>query len=290
MKARNLILITIILLFLFSTPLLAQQYKLNVGDKINISVWGHQDLSREAVIDPNGEISYPLVGKIEAEGKSTSEIRAELKSSLSEYIINPEVNVNLVSYRSLSASIQGEVKNPGRYELNNRKDTRLNEILAQAGSITEDAGEKVRLISAGKPIEFKLKDTLAAKNEANPIINDGDSIYIPSALEEVTILGEISRPGSYEWNEDMRLANLIARAGNTNDRANLENIRLVHANSEIKEIDMQDFFENDDLTANPKLEPGDLIMVGEKDSVDWTRVFFLFSGFNEIKNFFDVSW
>ncbi len=370
---KRIILITAILLLLSITPVMAQQYQLNVGDKISISVWGHQDLSRETIIDPDGEISYPLLGSIKAEGKTTTEIRTELQQALAEYIIEPEVNVNLISYRKLrvtvmgavkqegsyeiradtevldvislaggitenakaeettlqrqakklkinlkellrgnnlednyqlqdgdqlfvpererlTASIQGEVKAPGQYELNYEKEIRLNEFLAQAGSLTENAGEKIRLISDDKPLEFEIENTLAAKKEANPVINDGDAVYIPSALEEVTILGEIARPGSYEWNDNMRLANLIARAGNTSDRANLEKIRLVNANKEIREINMEDFFEDSDLTANPKLKPGDLVMVGEKDSVDWSRVFFLFSGFNEVKNFLDISW
>jgi polysaccharide export outer membrane protein len=366
---RRIILITAILLFFITAPIIAQQYKLNVGDRINISVWGHQDLSKETIIDPDGRISYPLVGSIKAEGKTTAEIRTELQEALSEYIINPEVSVNLISYRKLrvtvmgevrqegsyeiradnqvldvislaggitenaeaeaavlqrqgkklnvnlkellrgnnlednyqlqngdqifvpeqerlTASIQGEVKAPGQYELSYDKEIRLNDFLAQAGSLTENAGEKIRLISNDKPIEFDVEDTLAAKKKANPIVQDGDSIYIPSALEEVTILGEIARPGSYEWNENMRLANLIARAGNTKDRANLEKIRLVRNNNEIQEINMQKFFEEDELTANPKLQPGDLVMLGEDDSVDWTRVFFMFGGFNKIKDFF----
>lgn len=290
MKARNLIILTVILLSLISLPLSAQQYKLNVGDKISISVWGHQDLTKEAVIDPNGKISYPLVGTIKAEGKIISQIRSELQKSLSEYIIKPEVNVNLISYRKLTASVQGEVKKPGRYELSHKKETHLNQVLAEAGSISEKAGEKVRLISDGKPLEFDLDDTLAAKAGANPVINDGDSIYVPSTIEEVTILGQISKPGSYKWHDELRLANLIARAGNTKDRANLKNIRLLHDNNKIRKINMEDFFENDDLSANPKLQPGDLVMVGEKKSIDWSEVFFFFSGFNEIHEFFDTSW
>lgn len=373
MKGKIIFLITAIILLVISFPAAAQQYRLNVGDKISISVWGHEDLSREAVIDPDGEISYPLVGTVKAEGKTTTEIREELKKSLAEYIVQPEVNVNLISYRKLkvtvmgevrqegsfeiradnrvldvislaggitenaeaaaatlqregqkfginlkellrgnklednfelkdgdqlfipererlNASIQGEVKAPGRYQLSYEKEIRLNEFLAQAGSVTAEAGDKIRLISDNKPIEFDLEDTLAAKKRANPVVKDGDSIYVPSALEEVTILGEIARPGSYQWNDEMRLANLIARAGNTSDRANLENIRLVNENSEMQEINMEDFFEDSDLSANPKLKPGDLVMIGEKDSIDWSKVFFMFSGFNGIKDFFGLSW
>lgn len=372
MRGKYIFTILAVLVLIISSPVLAQQYKLNVGDKINISVWGHQDLNRETIIDPDGEISYPLVGSIKAKGKSTSEIRKKLEKSLSEYIIDPEVNVNLISYRKLKvtvmgevkkagsyqiradskildvislaggitekakseeinlqqkgknldinlkeilkgnnlnenyqlqngdqifvpkrkilkASIQGEVQTPGRYELNYDQEIRLNEFLAQAGSITEKAGNKIRLISNNKPKEFTLKSTLAAKKEANPIIKEGDSIYIPSAIEEITILGEISKPGSYPWNQKMRLANLIARAGNTSNRANLKKIRIVNNNSsQVKEINMEIFFEKDDLSSNPVLKPGDLVMVGEKDSVDWAKVFFMFSGFNNIKNFFDI--
>lgn len=369
MKGKKIFLITAILILVISIPTFAQQYKLNVGDKISISVWRHEDLNRETIIDPDGKISYPLVGSIRAEGKTSSEFRKKLQESLSEYIIDPEVSVNLISYRKLTvtvmgevrqegtyeirsdnkvldvislaggiteeaeaentnlqrkgkkmnvnldellkgdnskdnyqlqdgdqifvpekdklkASIQGEVKTPGNYQLNPEKEIRLNDFLAQAGSVTEEAGNVIRLISDNKPQEFDLENTLAAKKGSNPVIKDGDSIYIPSTVEEVTILGEISKPGGYKWNEDMRLANLIARAGNTSDRANLEKIRVVKETGQMKEINMKDFFKNDELSANPKLQPGDLVMIGEEDSIDWSRVFFMFGGFNSIKNFF----
>lgn len=371
MKQKALIIL--LLLFLVSSPLLAQNYHLNIGDSISISVWGHNDLSLKTSIGPGGEISFPLVGSIEAEGKTTNQLQQELQQSLSEYIIEPEVNINLVSYRKLkvlvmgevqqegnfeirsdsrvldlismaggitekaaaeeaslqrgngklginleellkgnnleenyklengdqiyipekerlTASIQGEVVRPGQYQLDHEKEIRLNEFLAQAGSLSEEAGNTIKVISDNKPQEFKVEATLAAENGSNPVIKNGDSIYIPSAVEEVTILGEIAKPGSFQWNEDMRLANLIARAGNTSDRANLEKIRLVNQSGQMRKINMEDFFEDSDLSANPKLKPGDLVMIGEKDSIEWSRVFFLFSGFNGIKDFFDISW
>lgn len=371
MKQKALIIL--LLLLLISFPILAQDYHLNVGDSISISVWGHNDLNLQTSIDPSGEISFPLVGNIKAEGKTTNQLQQELKKSLTEYIIEPEVNINLVSYRKLkvlvmgevqnegsfeirsdsrvldlismaggitenadaenatlqrgngklgvnleqllkgnnleenynlkngdqiyipekerlTASIQGEIVKPGQYQLDDKKEIRLNEFLAQAGSMTEEAGDIIRLISDNKPQEFKIESTLAAKKGANPVIKNGDSIYIPSAVEEITILGEIAKPGSYQWNEDMRLANLIARAGNTSDRANLEKIRLVNQEGQMREINMEDFFEDSDLSANPHLKPGDLVMIGEKDSIDWSKVFFMFSGFSGIKDFFDISW
>lgn len=365
--------ILILLILIISTPALAQQYKLHKGDQISISVWGHSDLNRETKIDPDGEFSYPLIGNLKAEGKTTLEIQKELKNALSEYIINPEVNVNLLSYRKLKvlvmgevkkegsyeirtdnrildvislaggltenaeaaeaslqrddqkldinleellkgnnlennyqlengdqiyipekeikmASIQGEVKAPGRYQLEADQKIYLNDFLAEAGSITEEAGQVVKIISNNKAEEFNLENTLAGVTEANPLIKAGDSVYIPSKLEEVTVLGEIAKPGNYPYQEDMRLANLIAASGNTSDRANLENIRLIHQNAEIEVINMQNFFENNELQANPKLKAGDLVIIGEKDSVNWSDVFFMFSGFNGIKEFFDISW
>lgn len=370
---KKAIILILFLTLLLTAPVLAQDYHLNVGDSISISVWGHNDLNLKTSINPNGEISFPLVGNIKAEGKTATQLQRELKSSLAEYIIEPEVNINLISYRKLkviimgevqkegsfeirtdsrvldlismaggitekaaaenaslqrgekklkvnlrelfrgnnlnqnyklqngdqlfipekemlTASIQGEVSKPGQYQLDDENQIRLNEFLAKAGSLTEKAGEKIKVISDNKPEEYELSATLAAREGSNPVIKNGDSVYIPSAVEKVTILGEVAKPGSYQWNEDMRLANLIARAGNTSDRANLENIRVVKPNSEMKVINMQDFFEENDLAANPELKPGDLVMIGEDDSIEWSKVFFLFSGFNGIKNFFDISW
>jgi len=365
--------ILILLLFILTSSISAQQYKLNIGDQINISVWGHEDLSQQTSVNPDGEISYPLVGSVTAEGKTTEQLKKELSNSLSEYIIDPVVNINLISYRKLNvivmgevkkegsfqlradntlldvislaggitdmakaeettlqrngeridinldkllkgsnleenyvlqngdqiyvpqkeikrASIQGEVKAPGSYVLEADREIHLNDFLAEAGSITENAADVVKIISENKAQEYKLTDTLAGLSSANPIIKDGDSVYVPTKLKQVTILGEIKQPGTYPYQDGMRLANLIAEAGSVSDRANLENIRLASKNGNLKEINMDDFFEDNKLNANPELQAGDLVMVGEKDSVNWSDVFFMFSGFNGIKEFFDISW
>ncbi|MEC9490310.1 MAG: polysaccharide biosynthesis/export family protein [Halanaerobiales bacterium] len=370
MNHTKILILTFLIILLFAQLGAAQQYKLNVGDQIGISVWGHPDLSRETSIDPDGSISYPLLGTIKAEGKTTAEIKNELHESLKKYIKNPVVSVNLLSYQKLkinvmgevkqagsfelradnrvldvislaggitemaaaektilqrdgekiainlekmikgedmtdnyllknndqlyipekemkTAFIQGEIRNPGSYQLDLDEEIRLNELLAEAGSITENAGDYIRIISNDQPHEFQIEETLAAKRNANPVIKDGDSVYIPSAVEEVTILGEIRSPGSYEWHDELRLANLIAQAGNTSDRANLENIRLVNKNGQLQEINMEEFFEENQMSANPRLQPGDLVMIGEKSSIDWSEVFFFFGGFNSIKDFFD---
>lgn len=360
----------LIILIAFTTPVLAEQYKLNPGDRISISVWGHPDLSRETKIDPDGEFSYPLVGSIKAETKTTIEIQKELKNSLSQYIINPEVNINLISYRKLKvivmgevkkegsyqiradsrildvislagglnekaeaaeaslqrqkksfdvnlkellkgnnleqnyllengdqiyipekelrkASIQGEVKTPGRYHLEADDEMRLNEFLAKAGSLSEEAGHTVKIISKGKAEEFELEQTLAGIEAANPIIKDGDSVYVPSKLDKLTILGEVEKPGTYPFKEDMRLTSLIAAAGSTTRRANLEEVRVVHQNGDLRKINIDKFFKENEISSNPKLKAGDLVMIGENDSIDWSRVFFMFGGFNQIKNLFD---
>jgi polysaccharide export outer membrane protein len=87
---KKIAIIFLLLTLLLSSPLLAQDYKLNVGDSISISVWGHSDLNLQTSINPNGEISFPLVGNIIAEGKTANQLQQELKNHWLSILLNPK--------------------------------------------------------------------------------------------------------------------------------------------------------------------------------------------------------
>ncbi|HBQ59578.1 MAG TPA: sugar transporter, partial [Balneolaceae bacterium] len=68
---------------------------LNAGDMLSISVWNEDALQKEVVILPDGTISFPLAGQINAKDKTVVEVETELKEKLSEYISDPVVNVTV---------------------------------------------------------------------------------------------------------------------------------------------------------------------------------------------------
>lgn len=89
-------------------------YRLGPGDRIKVTVFGHEDLSGEFEIDATGSVSLPLVQAVPAQGRTPAELEKEITARLEpEYLRNPKVSVEVMTYRPFY--IYGEVMRPGSY-------------------------------------------------------------------------------------------------------------------------------------------------------------------------------
>lgn len=94
------------------------QYRFGPEDKLRVRVFGVSDLDTESVVDPEGFIAVPLVGRIQAAGKTAGELASALQASLEQkYIRNPQVSVDLLQALSQKITIDGSVHQPGRYAI-----------------------------------------------------------------------------------------------------------------------------------------------------------------------------
>lgn len=110
-------------------------------DTIQIDVFGVSELSREIQVDSNGLIALPLVGTLDAGGKTASELAASIESSLrGRYVRNPEVTINIKSSVSQVVTIEGQVIEPGLYPVTNQMT--LLRTIASARGLTEYASVK----------------------------------------------------------------------------------------------------------------------------------------------------
>lgn len=95
-------------------PALDRIFRLGVGDRLKIVVFGEDELSTEADVNASGAISMPLLGDVPAAGKTIEEFSAELRSQLEAgYLKSPKVNVQVLNYRPIY--LQGEVKRGGEF-------------------------------------------------------------------------------------------------------------------------------------------------------------------------------
>jgi len=150
-----------------------QGYRLGSGDRIRVTVFGHEDLSGEFDVDGNGNVSLPLLREVAAKGKTTSELEGTIAGKLSpDYLVNPRVSVDLLTYRPFY--IYGEVNNPGSYPYENGMTVR--KAVATAGGYTYRAREsKARITRSGSS---KGEETLDLDD--GPVsIYPGDVVKIP---------------------------------------------------------------------------------------------------------------
>jgi polysaccharide export outer membrane protein len=227
-------------------------YRVGVGDVLKIAVWSQTDLSGQFIVDPAGGITFPLVGDVAARGLTVEQLAEEIRKRLADgYIKNPQVTVAVAEYHSQRVFVVGEVRTPGAVPLTGS--LTLVEALTRVGSLTETAGGELLVIrpSEGRsltgpalPGEPGAKEVLRldvkALQSSGPTSNiplmDGDTIVVPRA-EFVYVVGQVNAPGSYPYQRDMTVLQLISRAGGVNDLGSTRRLKIIRiVDGEKKEI------------------------------------------------------
>ncbi len=223
-----------------------KEYVIGPQDVLKITVWDHEDLDREVTVSEDGNFSYPLIGKVHADGLTVSELEKEIEKRLAgKYIINPQVNVTVKEYKSKQVFVLGEVggagsgKGPGAYPLIGK--TTLMEILAEAGGPTKDAGSEVIIIRPKKkkpnptPLEKASEDEIIRVNlrkllegdmSQNIVLHPNDTIYVPKA-EYFYVFGEVKNPGKYILEKGITVLKAITIAGGTTEKAAINKTKIV---------------------------------------------------------------
>lgn len=129
-------------------------YRLGLGDKVRVNVYGERDLSGEFQVSGNGSIDMPLIGAIKAQGLSANELQAALTQRLADgYVVKPRVNVEVFDFRPYY--VLGEVQNAGRYPAG--EGTSLLGAIATAGGFSYRADQsKIFIRRAGTMTEYRV--------------------------------------------------------------------------------------------------------------------------------------
>jgi polysaccharide export outer membrane protein len=164
-------------------PALNDEYRLGPGDKLRIEVYKDQQLSQSVQVRPDGKITLPLIGDIEATGHTPIEMRDTIAQQLKEYVTNPTVTVIVVEALASKIYVMGEVTHPGTMEMHGP--TTILQALAMAGGFKEFANTKdVKVLrpngdrGAVQTIRFNYKDVL--NGDAKPFyLRSGDTVVVP---------------------------------------------------------------------------------------------------------------
>lgn len=169
----------------------ADDYQMSPGDKLNIVVLGHDDLSTSPtnttnstyIVRPDGKVSFPLIGEIDSKGMTVDTFTQTLQVRLAEYLVNPEVTVNIAELGTTRVYVFGEVNKPGLYELT--KSHAVLDAVGIANGFTKDAAKKkvflVRRNNPDEPIQLNLNDILKKGDlSQNHVLEEGDLLYLTS--------------------------------------------------------------------------------------------------------------
>lgn len=208
-----------------------EDYLLGAGDVIRVQVFQNPDLTVEARISEAGVISYPLLGQVRVGGLSPTAAEQLITQRLrsGNFLQNPQVTINVLTFRSQQVSVLGNVNKPGRYPIETTQ-MRLSEMLSVAGGISPTGADEVVLITsrAGKPtrIEIDIVDLFASGDlDKDPPMQAGDVVYVNRA-PNYYVYGQVNRPGMYTVERGMTLSQAIAKGGGLTLRGTDRGVRV----------------------------------------------------------------
>ncbi len=284
-------------------------YTLGAGDRIRVDIFQVEEYSGEYRVLVDGTVSLPLAGRVSANNLTITEFTNIVSQRYGQYLRRPLVTVTVIEPRPLSIAIAGEVNNPGAYTVNlEQKFPSVTDLIQLAGGITTTANirevEIKRTISNREQVMVVNLWELIQNGNINKNISlrDGDTIFIPTVDEidvaqvrqlaaanfglqidktiNVAVIGEISRPGTYEVNPNEsenekqqlpRLTQAIALAGGIKPLANIRKIevrRLTRTGEQKKiEVDLWQLLETGNIDEDIILAEGDTIFIPTAEEI-----------------------
>lgn len=207
----------------------AESNSLGSGDIVKITVYGQSDLTTIARINPDGKITFPLIGEVVISGLTTRSAEAKIAGLLQSrgIVKNPQVNIFLEQQKqtvSNSITILGEVTKPGKYSVEGPESGGIESIvdlLALAGGTSSTAADHLVLIKKNKK-NSKIKVDLVAllrfgDLSQNRSVRGGDIVFVPK-MNVFYIYGEVQNPGRYRLERDMTVLQALSVGGGLTPR------------------------------------------------------------------------
>jgi protein involved in polysaccharide export with SLBB domain len=270
-------------------------YILGPHDEVTIGIWGQISQTMPLDISPEGNIIFSPAGPIDIQGLTVMEAQDRVREALSGYYPGVKITLTLTGIRQMKVHISGEVYYPGSYEVT--PVDRLFDIIQQAGGFLP--GGSVRNISIERPstgetksidLERFLQDGVL---DENPMLREGDVIYIPPKTNMILVRGEVNgrvSPGQLqqrippipegevrgakteiflEYRNGDSLSQAIKRAGGLLETADLNAAHIRRQRTDSTEsvipVDLYSLFVMGDPSADVPLKKGDIIEIPRAD-------------------------
>jgi polysaccharide export outer membrane protein len=250
-----------------SAPLGAQQAapKIAVSDQVKVTIVGTELASGPFVVDPDGSIDYPYLGRVPVAGLTPRELGTTLGERLvaAQVLVgNPQVTVELQQTPNKKVTVSGAVNNRGEFLF--AGELSVFSALIKAGGAAADAGDEILVIraprtsaSGGTPpddiVTLSRREVERGEFATSVTLEDGDRIVVSKA-RQVFIDGYVNRPGPYTIEAGTTLRQALSLAGGANELGAVNRIRILRNGKPVDNVDL-------DKTV---IQPGDTITVPKR--------------------------
>jgi polysaccharide export outer membrane protein len=162
-----------------AAPNASKAYVIGPLDVLIVRVWNNPNLSGAVDVRPDGMLSMQLIGDVKADGLTLTQLKETIRTRLSEFLNNPEVDVQLGKVNSKRYFVYGEVGHPGEFPL--VEATTIMDALSNVGGFRDFANpKKIYVLRGTQKFNFNYRDVSKGKNmEQNIVLQNGDRIFVP---------------------------------------------------------------------------------------------------------------
>ena len=268
-----------------------KEYRISQGDILAINLVGYPDMniassgnsnspaSAGYPVDQQGFVQFPLVGRVKAAGLSVPQFTASLQSQLQRYLKYSDPQVKIINYRGNKFFIDGEVRQPGEFNIADAPVSLYGAISMAGGATPEGDSNNVVLMRRGTRYELGLRDLQNMGLSANQIyLQDGDSIHINRLdRNQVYVLGEFGEIKPLEIpDHGITLTQVIGQSKGLNpSTANAAKIYVVRDHGSASYTDI--YYVNLQTVTNLALanrfemHPNDIVYVDPTGLTRWNR-------------------
>lgn len=253
-------------------------YRINVGDKLYISVWDEPSLSQEVNVDYEGYIDFPFIKRIKVSDLTVKELKELLEDLLASYIKNPMVQIKIIKYNNYNVYLYGYLENEQKFEnklklINLEYPMKLSDLIASyIPNISSDSLKSIYVLDKYKNGKIYNLFQFFKTNDLsyNKLLCAGDIIFVPKP-KTVSIMGFVNNAGNYtiETEKPITLSELVLKAGGFKQFEGDKNLNcraiIIKSDGSINNLVFNDIFQ--DNKNDTYLSSGDKVFILEHKQV-----------------------
>ena len=244
-----------------------KDYIVGPEDVLDVQVWDNKDMNQVVFVRPDGKTSLPIVGEIQAAGKTVQELQDYLTAVYSKTVKGAAVTVIIREIKSRPVYFLGGFGRPGALQLM-RNDLSLLQALALVGGVAPGAdGENGFVLRKDKRIPVNFTKLLQKGDLSQDIqLEPGDSVVAPIA-DLVYLQGEVRAPGSIKFLPDLTVVKAITQGGGLTPMAAGGRVDIIRWKGEKRErirVDVDKMMRAPDENPDVMLKPDDIVFVPQR--------------------------
>jgi protein involved in polysaccharide export with SLBB domain len=253
-----------------TSPASAQaDYKLGSGDSFDVVVANHAELSGSFLVPEGGSVLFPELGPINVIGKTLAELNKTLTDRYNKILYDARVTTIFKLRRVSQVSVLGDVAHAGVVALTGN--IRVSDAISTAGGLLPDirASEVMVTVthSDGTKTVFSMSGLLDGTPGDNPVLKEGDAVFVDTGEFTVYVIGQVVKPGSTPLKRGAGILEAIAAAGGTTDLGAPSRIRVLHADGSEEVVNIVPALSHGESQKLPPVRQGDVITVPQNSTV-----------------------